>query len=129
VTAVDGVTLGVSADTISGLIGPVVSLDEVRGLWIEAEPFGRWLPDVATSWLDPANPVRLHLLAQAARMRLVVMGVVLLATLRFAHVDCCRSACDVDPLARATAKRGERGRDGKRRRDAWRSPQTSGIGP
>ena len=65
-------------------LGAVLGAFVVWGLWIEAEPLGAWLLDVATAWLGPTHPVRLHLLAQAAQMRLVLMGVVLLATLRFA---------------------------------------------
>lgn len=52
--------------------------------WVEAEPVGRALVDWATAWLGDASPVRQSLLANAAQMRLIVMGAVLLLVLRFA---------------------------------------------
>ncbi|MBJ3775980.1 branched-chain amino acid ABC transporter permease [Acuticoccus mangrovi] len=52
--------------------------------WVEAEPIGGMVIDVATSWLGDASPVRQHLMSNAAQMRHVVMGVVLLLVLRFA---------------------------------------------
>ena len=51
--------------------------------WIESEPVGRWLLDVLTAWLADDNPLRLHLLAGAAYMRPMAMGLVLLLMLRF----------------------------------------------
>ncbi|MEM6763162.1 MAG: branched-chain amino acid ABC transporter permease [Pseudomonadota bacterium] len=52
--------------------------------WVQAEPLGRWLIDNATFWLGEESAVRQHLLDNAAQMRLVVMGIVLLLVLRFA---------------------------------------------
>ncbi|MEL6288836.1 MAG: branched-chain amino acid ABC transporter permease, partial [Pseudomonadota bacterium] len=52
--------------------------------WVEAEPVGLWLIDVLTSGLGEGSPLRDHLLANAAHMRLVTMGLVLLLVLRFA---------------------------------------------
>ena len=52
--------------------------------WVEAEPIGGWLIRNATSFLGEDSAVRDHLIANAAQMRLVVMGVVLLVALRFA---------------------------------------------
>ena len=74
------VIVGGSGNNAGAVLGAFV----VWGLWIEAEPLGAWLLDVATAGLDADHPLRAHLLAQAAQMRLVVMGVVLLVTLRFA---------------------------------------------
>ncbi|MCF3932073.1 branched-chain amino acid ABC transporter permease [Acuticoccus sp. M5D2P5] len=51
--------------------------------WVEAEPVGRMVIDHATAWLGDDSSVRNHLLANAAQMRLVVMGAVLLLVLRF----------------------------------------------
>jgi branched-chain amino acid transport system permease protein len=51
--------------------------------WIEVEPIGLWLINVATSGLAEDNVVRNHLLDSAAHMRLLTMGVILLLVLRF----------------------------------------------
>ena len=53
-------------------------------LWVQAEPAGRWLMDTLTSGLASGNPVREHLMAQAAHTRLIMMGLALLLMLRFA---------------------------------------------
>ena len=53
-------------------------------VWVEAEPVGLWLMEAVTSPLAPDSPVRSHLLASAAHMRHVVMGLVLLLVMRFA---------------------------------------------
>ena len=74
------VIVGGSGDNLGAVLGAFV----FRTLWIEAEPVGGAPLAVATSWMDPADPVRLHLLAQASHMRLLPMGVLLLVTLRFA---------------------------------------------
>lgn len=52
-------------------------------VWIEAEPVGRWLMDVATSGFGEESPLRIHLMESAAHMRMVLMGAILLLTLRF----------------------------------------------
>ncbi len=53
-------------------------------LWVEAEPMGRIVMNVLTSGMAEDNAVRLHLLDQAAHMRLLLMGAALLFMLRFA---------------------------------------------
>jgi len=53
-------------------------------VWIQAEPVGLQLMELATSPLSPESPLRVHLLSSAAHMRPVVMGLVLLLVLRFA---------------------------------------------
>jgi branched-chain amino acid transport system permease protein len=52
--------------------------------WIEAEPIGLWLITLITSSLEPTHWLRLHLIENAAHTRLIMMGLVLLLTLRFA---------------------------------------------
>ena len=52
--------------------------------WVEAEPIGLWLLDSLTSALPEDNALRVHLLASAAHMRLMTMGLILLLVLRFA---------------------------------------------
>ena len=51
--------------------------------WVEAEPLGLWLMDVITSGMAVDDPIRVHLIASAAHMRLMTMGLVLLLVLRF----------------------------------------------
>ena len=53
-------------------------------LWVEVEPIGLFLIDLATAGLDPASPLRAHLIDSAAHMRLLTMGVLMLLVLRFA---------------------------------------------
>ena len=53
-------------------------------VWIQAEPMGLFLVDVVTSGMDDGNALRLHLLESAPHMRMVLMGAILLAALRFA---------------------------------------------
>ena len=53
-------------------------------VWVEAEPAGIWLMNAVTAGLDPASPVRAHLLDAAPHMRLFLMGLILLLMLRFA---------------------------------------------
>jgi len=51
---------------------------------VQAEPVGGMLLERATAFLGEDSAVREHLIANAAQMRLVVMGLVLLFVLRFA---------------------------------------------
>ena len=53
-------------------------------LWVQVEPIGLFLIETATSGLAPGNPLRVHLLDSAAHMRLLTMGILMLAVLRFA---------------------------------------------
>ncbi len=50
--------------------------------WVQVEPFGRWILDLATSGMAD-GPVKAHLLEGAAHMRLLTMGLILLVVLRF----------------------------------------------
>jgi branched-chain amino acid transport system permease protein len=51
--------------------------------WVQAEPVGGMLLERGTAFLGADSAVREHLIANAAQMRLVVMGIVLLVVLRF----------------------------------------------
>ncbi len=51
--------------------------------WVQVEPMGLWLIDFVTSWLSDDNGIRIHLLENAAHMRLLTMGLILLLVLRF----------------------------------------------
>ena len=53
-------------------------------VWIQAEPVGLELMQLATSPLEAESALKAHLLASAPHMRPVVMGLVLLLVLRFA---------------------------------------------
>jgi len=51
--------------------------------WVEAEPAGTWLMQLATGALAEDSALRAHLLGSAAHMRMIFMGVLLLLALRF----------------------------------------------
>lgn len=73
------VIVGGSGNNLGAVIGGFL----IWFLWIEAEPAGAWLIDNATAWLGSDSPVRAHLLDSAQHMRVIIMGLVLLAVLRF----------------------------------------------
>ncbi|MBN2907203.1 MAG: branched-chain amino acid ABC transporter permease [Rhodobacteraceae bacterium] len=52
-------------------------------LWVEVEPFGAFVMDLATSGMADGSPLKAHLLDSVAHMRLLTMGVILLLVLRF----------------------------------------------
>ena len=52
-------------------------------LWVMVEPAGLWFINLATSGMADGSPLKEHLLASAAHMRLLTMGVILLLVLRF----------------------------------------------
>jgi branched-chain amino acid transport system permease protein len=52
-------------------------------LWVEVEPIGKWLMDVITAGMADGSALKNHLLASAAHMRLLTMGLILLLVLRF----------------------------------------------
>lgn len=52
--------------------------------WVQSEPLGRATLDLLTLGLAGDNPVREHLLENAAQARLVMMGLVLLLIVRYA---------------------------------------------
>ena len=52
-------------------------------LWVMVEPLGLWTMDLITSGMAADNWLRGHLTDSAAQMRLMTMGVILLAVLRF----------------------------------------------
>ncbi|MFO1208321.1 MAG: branched-chain amino acid ABC transporter permease [Amaricoccus sp.] len=53
-------------------------------VWVMAEPAGTWLMSTLSSGLTPGSFWQQHLLAAAPHFRLLLMGVILLAVLRFA---------------------------------------------
>ncbi len=73
------VIVGGSGNNLGAVLGGFL----VWFVWIEVEPAGLWLVDNATAWLHAQHPVRVHLLASAQYMRLLLMGLVLLLVMRF----------------------------------------------
>lgn len=51
--------------------------------WIQVEPMGNWFMQTITAGLEDGSALKIHLLASAAHMRLVTMGIILLLVLRF----------------------------------------------
>lgn len=52
-------------------------------LWVQVEPIGLWLLQMATMPLAEGSALKAHLLESAAHMRLLTMGLILLLVLRF----------------------------------------------
>ncbi|PSK86105.1 amino acid/amide ABC transporter membrane protein 2 (HAAT family) [Limimaricola soesokkakensis] len=52
-------------------------------LWVMVEPLGLWAMELITSGMSPDSWLRGHLTDSAAQMRLMTMGIILLAVLRF----------------------------------------------
>ncbi len=52
-------------------------------MWIEAEPLSIFIVHALTGGLDFDNVIRLHLIKSAPHLRLFLMGMILLLTMRF----------------------------------------------
>ena len=74
------VIVGGSGNNFGSILGGFV----IWFFWVESEPLGLWLMDVITAPLSDASALREHLLASAAHMRLITMGLLMLLMLRFA---------------------------------------------
>ena len=74
------VIVGGSGNNFGSVLGGFI----IWFFWVESEPLGLWLMDVITMPLDANNPLKMHLLASAAHMRLMTMGLLMLLMLRFA---------------------------------------------
>jgi len=74
------VIVGGSGNNLGSVIGGFV----IWFFWIEAEPIGLALMDLITAGMDTDSALRRHLMENAAHMRLMTMGLVLLLALRFA---------------------------------------------
>lgn len=73
------VIVGGSGNNLGAILGGFM----IWFFWVQAEPIGLWVMEIGTSWMSPENPLRKHLLESAAHMRLMIMGLILLLTLRF----------------------------------------------
>ncbi|MFL2828456.1 MAG: branched-chain amino acid ABC transporter permease [Candidatus Puniceispirillales bacterium] len=74
------VIIGGSGNNFGAIIGGFV----IWFFWIQSEPIGLWLISFLTSQISDTNIMKEHLLENAAHMRLMFMGIILLLTLRFA---------------------------------------------
>ena len=74
------VIIGGSGNNFGAIIGGFV----IWFFWIQSEPIGLWLISFVTSQISDTNIIKEHLLENAAHMRLMFMGIILLVTLRFA---------------------------------------------
>ncbi len=72
------VIVGGSGNNFGAVLGSML----IWFLWVEVEPIGLFVLQVLTSWM-PDGSLKAHLIESAAHMRLLTMGVVLLAVLRF----------------------------------------------
>ncbi|PRY90043.1 branched-chain amino acid ABC transporter permease [Donghicola tyrosinivorans] len=73
------VIVGGSGNNFGAILGGFI----IWFLWVQVEPFGRWLMELITSGMEPGSTLRDHLLASAAHMRLLSMGLIMLLMLRF----------------------------------------------
>ena len=74
------VILGGSGNNWGAVLGGFV----IWFLWVEAEPLGNWLMRTITLSMQDGYWLKEHLIASAAYMRLILMGVILLVVMRFA---------------------------------------------
>lgn len=73
------VIVGGSGNNIGAVLGGFL----IWFLWVQVEPIGHWLMGVITSGMADGNALKSHLLASAAHMRLMTMGLILLLVFRF----------------------------------------------
>lgn len=73
------VIVGGSGNNAGAILGGFV----IWFFWVQAEPMGLWLMQLMTSGLADGSALKAHLIDSAAHMRLLVMGLILLLTLRF----------------------------------------------
>ena len=73
------VIVGGSGSNLGAVLGGAL----IWFLWVQVEPMGLWLMQVITAGMADGSALKQHLLASAAHMRLLTMGIVLLLVLRF----------------------------------------------
>jgi len=73
------VIVGGSGNNFGAVLGGIL----IWYLWIMVEPFGLLFIQTITSGMADGSPLKEHLLDSAAHMRLLTMGIILLAVLRF----------------------------------------------
>lgn len=73
------VIVGGSGNNFGAVLGGML----IWFLWVQVESLGPLAIDAATSWMGEDSALRDHLVGNAAQMRLLVMGVILLVVMRF----------------------------------------------
>ena len=73
------VIVGGSGNNVGAVLGGFL----IWFLWVQVEPIGQWLMVLITSGMADGSALKAHLLASAAHMRLMTMGVILLLVFRF----------------------------------------------
>ena len=73
------VIIGGSGNNLGSIFGGFF----VWFMWIEAEPLSIFIVQTLTSGLDYDNVIRLHLIKSSPHLRLFLMGLILLLTMRF----------------------------------------------
>lgn len=73
------VIVGGSGSNLGAVLGGTL----IWFLWVQVEPMGLWLMQMITAGMSDGSALKQHLLASAAHMRLLTMGIVLLLVLRF----------------------------------------------
>lgn len=73
------VIVGGSGNNLGSVLGGFL----IFFLWVQVEPIGKWLMDIATSGMADGSALKDHLLDSVAHMRLLTMGLILLLVLRF----------------------------------------------
>ena len=74
------VIIGGSGNNFGSIIGGFL----IWFFWVQSEPLGLWLISQITAHISDTNIIKSHLLENAAHIRLMFMGMILLITLRFA---------------------------------------------
>ncbi len=74
------VIVGGSGNNYGSILGGFI----IWFFWVESEPIGIWLIDFITSGMSDNSELKIHLKENAAHMRLMTMGIILLLMLRFA---------------------------------------------
>ena len=74
------VIVGGSGNNFGSIIGGFL----IWFFWVQSEPLGLWFISQITTHISDTNIIKNHLLENAAHIRLMFMGMILLITLRFA---------------------------------------------
>ena len=74
------VIIGGSGNNFGSIIGGFL----IWFFWVQSEPLGLWFISQITTHISDTNIIKSHLLENAAHIRLMFMGIILLITLRFA---------------------------------------------
>ncbi len=74
------VIIGGSGNNFGSIIGGFL----IWFFWVQSEPLGLWFISQITTYISDTNIIKSHLLENAAHIRLMFMGMILLITLRFA---------------------------------------------